>query len=337
MPSEMKRALPSLLRAALWFMAFAPAVFAQTAAPAPAKPFRIGWLSGGAGAAYVEFVNAFREGLREFGWTDGRHFVLVPRHAEGRLEKLDELAAELVSIKVDLIVATTPSALVAVQAATKTIPIVMVYGPDPAEAGMVTSLARPGGNVTGLTSLSVDLSVKQLELLRALAPAITRVAVLWNPANPWHPTAVQRVRAAMQVMGGHLVEVPVRTPDDLEVAFKTMASERVGALLSLSDPMTFSHRARLADLAVQHRLPSMHGVVAYTEAGGLASYWPNDVAMHRRAAAYVHRILGGGVKPADLPVEQPTRFELVINLKTAKRLGLQVPATVLARTDRTIE
>ena len=314
-----------------------PAALAQTAMPKPSKPFRIGWLSGGAGTGYVALVNAFRQGLRESGWTEGSHFVLVPRHAEGHLEKLDELATDLVSSEVDLIVATTPSTLVAAQKATKTIPVVMVYGPDPAEAGVVASLARPGGNVTGLTSLSVDLSVKQLELLRALVPGVRRVAVLWNPANPWHPAALRRVRAAMQTAGGQLIEVAVRAPEGLEAAFKTMADDRAGALLSLSDPMTFSHRERLAEFALQHGLPSMHGVAAYCDAGGLASYWPNDVAMLRRAAAYAFRILSQGVKPADLPVEQPTQFELVINLKTAKRLGIRVPASVLARADRTIE
>jgi len=179
--------------------------------------------------------------------------------------------------------------------------------------------------------------VGQLELLRAVVPGVTRVAVLWNPANPWHPAALQRVRTAMQAMGGHLVEVPVRAPDELEAAFASITAAHAAALLSLSDPMTFSHRARLAALAIRHRLPSMHGVEAYVEAGGLASYWPNDAAMQRRLATYVVRILGQGAKPSDLPVEQPTQFELVINLKTARELATQVPSSVMARADRTIQ
>ena len=212
----------------------------------------------------------------------------------------------------------------------------MVYGPDPAETGVVASLARPGGNVTGLTSLSVDLSVKQLELLRAMLPGDTRVAVLWNPANPWHPAALERIRAAAAAAADLTTAVPVRVPEDIDKAFAVMAQQRIDAMLCLSDPVTFSHRVRLAELAIKHRLPSMHGVTAYADSGGLAAYWPNPKAMHRRAATYSYRILTGA-RPADLPVEQPTTFEFVINLKTARTLGLRVPGNVLARADRVIE
>jgi len=330
------RAVSRRLVVSLWLGACTPAVLAQAMAPPPPKPFRIGWLTGGS-SADVEFAEEFRDGMRGFGWVEGRHFVLLPRFAEGRLQALDALAAELVAGRSDLIVASTPSALAAAQKATSTVPIVMLYGPDPAESGAVAHLARPGGNVTGLTSLSADLSVKQLELLRAIAPGATRVAVLWNPANPWHPAALQRVRAAIQTMGGSLVEVAVRAPQELEAAFMSMTRSRAAALLNLSDPMTVIHRARLAALAIQHRLPSMHGVAGYVEAGGLASYWPNDAAMRKRLATYVVRILGHGAKPSDLPIEQPTQFELLINLKTAKQLGIQVPSSVMARADRTIE
>lgn len=320
--------------AVLWLAACVPRVLAQAEAPMPARPFQIGWLTGGV-STDVDFADAFREGLRSFGWVEGRHFVLLPRFAEGRLQALDALAAQLVADKADVIIASTPSALAAVQKATSTVPIVMLYGPDPAESGAVAHLARPGGNVTGLTSLSGDLSVKQLEWLRALVPDATRVAVLWNPANPWHPAALQRVRAAIQSMGGQLIEAPVRAPEELPAAFTSMSRGRAAALLNLSDPMTFGQRVHLAALAVQHRLPSMHGVGGYVEAGGLASYWPNDAAMRRRLATYVVRILQGA-KPSDLPVEQPTQFELVINLKTARQLGIQVPPSVMARADRTI-
>jgi putative ABC transport system substrate-binding protein len=312
-----------------------PMARSQTAKPV--GPFRIGWLSGGSSDSYAQFIKPFRESLGEQGWIEGRHYVLLPRFAEGRLSDLDELARGLAHSRADVVVATTPSALRAAQKATKTIPIVMMYGPDPAEAGVVASLARPGGNVTGLTSLSVDLSVKQLELLHALVPGVTRVAVLWNPANPWHPSALRRLRAAAPAMGLQVIAVRVRGPEELDAAFATMVDERAGALLSLSDPMTFVQRARLAELAIRHGLASMHGVTAYCEAGGLASYWPNDAAMQRRVATYVARILGQGTKPADLPVEQPTQFELVINLKTARRLGIVVPASFLARADRTID
>jgi len=330
------QALRRRLLASLGLGALAPGVLAQAEAPIPARPYRIGWFSGGASTTYVG-VDAFRDGLRAFGWAEGRHFVLLPRFAEGRLQALDALAVELVGSKADMIIATTPSTLVAAQRATSTVPILMLYGPDPAETGVVANLARPGGNVTGLTSLSADLSVKQLELLRAIVPDATRVAVLWNPDNPWHPAALQRIRAATPAMGGNLIEVPVRAPEELDSAFVSMTRSRAAALLSLSDPMTFGHRVRLAALAIQHRLPSMHGVGAYVDVGGLASYWPNDLAMHRRLATYAVRILGQGAKPSELPVEQPTQFELVINLKTARQLGIQVPPHVMARADRTIE
>ena len=306
-----------------------------TAQPVPAKPFQIGWLTGSSRATYVEFLDVFRDGLVELGWSEGRHFVLLPRYADGRLERLGQLAADLVGKHVDLIVATTPPTLVAARNATAQIPIVMVYGPDPAETGVVASLARPGGNVTGLTSLSIDLSVKQLELLRAMVPGGTPVAVLWNPANTWHATAVERIRSAPGA-GDRMTAVPVRVPDDIDKAFEAMAQQRIGALLCLSDPVTFTHRVRLAELAIKFRLPSMHGVTAYADSGGLAAYWPNPKAMHRRAATYSYRILSGA-RPADLPIEQPTTFEFVVNLKTAKALGIRVPASVLARADRVIE
>jgi putative ABC transport system substrate-binding protein len=256
------------------------------------------------------------------------------RYAEGQLERLEALATDLVSQNVDLIVATTPSTLAAARRATSTIPIVMVYGPDPAETGVVSSLARPGGNVTGLTSLSVDLSVKQLQLLRQIAPSRTRVAVLWNPGNPWHAIALERLRSTAG--SNQIVAMPVRGPDDFDGAFASIAQQRADALLCLSDPMTFIYRRRLAELAIQGRLPNMHGVTAYAEAGGLASYWPNPDAMYRRAADYSHRILSGA-RPADLPVEQPRSFELVINLRTARALGIQVPSDVLTMAARTIE
>jgi putative ABC transport system substrate-binding protein len=332
-PSEPRRAALTILLAALVLQAPVCSAIAQ---PVAAKPFRIGWLTGSSSASYVEFLNVFRDGLVELGWTEGRQFVLLPRYADGRLERLEQLATELVGQNVDLIVATTPPTLVAARMATSHIPIVMVYGPDPAEVGVVASLSRPGGNVTGLTSLSVDLSVKQLELLRAILPRDTRVGVLWNPSNPWHAAALERIGAAEAVVANRTTAVPVHVPDDIEKAFAAMTKQRIGGLLCLSDPMTFSHRVRMAELAVKYRLPTMHGVTAYADSGGLAAYWPNPTAMHRRAATYSYRILSGA-RPADLPIEQPTRFEFVVNLRTAKALGISVPANVLARADRVIE
>ena len=332
MASKLRRVAVTILMTALLPAAARRAV-AQGVQP---KPFQIGWLTGSSSATYVEFLNAFREGLVELGWTEGRQFVLLPRFADGHLERLAGLAADLVDKNVDLIVATTPPTLAAARHATSQIPIVMVYGPDPAEAGVVASLARPGGNVTGLTSLSVDLSVKQLDLLRAMLPRGSRVAVMWNPANPWHSVALERIRSGETAEASLITAVPVRVPEDIDSAFEAMAKQRVGGLLCLSDPMTFNHRVRLADLAIKHRMPNMHGVTAYADSGGLAAYWPNPKAMHRRAATYSYRILNGA-RPADLPVEQPTTFEFVINLKTARTLGIRVPGNVLARADRVIE
>jgi len=319
------------LLAAIVFLAF------PLAAPGQAgnRMYRIGWLSATA-VSSPESMEAFRQSLREFGWIEGRNFTLVFRHGDGQPERLAQRAAELVKMNVDVIVATVPAALAPARSATSTIPIVMVYGPDPAAAGVVSSLARPGGNVTGLTSLSVDLAVKQLELVKAMIPDVSRVAVLWNPTNPWHASAVQRIETAARGLRISLRSVGVRGPEDFNSAFATMKQERAGALLNLSDPMTFSHRVLLAELALKHRLPMMSGVTEYTEAGGLASYWPNTSDTFRNAAVYVHRILNGA-RPSDLPIEQPRKFELVINVKTAKALGVTIPAAVLARADRLIE
>lgn len=301
------------------------------------RVYQVGWLSGGsASTSSPELLDAFRHALREFGWVEGRNIRIVYRYADGHLDRLADMAADLVRIQVDVILATVPAALAAARNATKTVPIVMVFGPDPVESGLVASLARPGGNITGLTSLSADLGRKQLELLKEMVPGLARVAVLWNPANPWHATGVKHVEAAARGLGVRLQVLGVREPDEFDAAFAAMARERAGAVLGLPDPLTFLHRARLADLAAKHRLPSMNGLSEYTEAGGLASYWPNSAEMFRRAATYVHRILTG-TRPGDLPIEQPTKFELVVNLKTAKALGLAIPSSLRLRADRLIE
>jgi putative ABC transport system substrate-binding protein len=229
-----------------------------------------------------------------------------------------------------VIVATNPAAVFGAKRATTTIPIVMVHTPDPVELGLVASLARPGGNITGMTSLSVDLTIKQLELLKEAVPRASRIAVLWNPDNPWHPVAVKGLRAGGQSLGMRLQILEVRSPDEFESAFQAMIRERAQAVLVLADPMTFAHRRRLASLAARHRLPLMGSLREYAEAGGLMSYWADGTELIGRAASYVDKILKGAT-PGDLPIEQPTKYELVVNLKTAKALGLAIPPPLLLR------
>jgi putative tryptophan/tyrosine transport system substrate-binding protein len=277
-----------------------------------------------------------RQILREAGYVEGQNLAIEWRNAEGRPERFGDLAADLVRLKVDVIVAANPAATIAAKNATASIPIVMVNTPDPVQLGLVASLGRPGGNITGTTSLSADLSVKQLELLKEAIPQAARVAVLWNPINPWHRLALKAAESAARSLVVQLHSVEVRVAEELEGAFTAMTKARADAVLVLSDPMTFFHRARIADLAAKRRLPTMHGVRGYVDAGGLMSYWANQADLYRRVASYVDRILKGA-KPGDLPIEQPTKYELVINLKTAKALGLTIPPSVLARADEIIQ
>ncbi len=258
------------------------------------------------------------------------------RDAEGKPERFGDLAAELVRLKVDVIVAANPAATIAAKRSTASIPIVMVNTPDPVQLGLVVSLGRPGGNVTGTTTLSAELSSKQLELLKEAVPPAVRIAVLWNPSNPWHPLALKGVEAAARSLAVRLQTLEVRGPEGLDKAFAAMTRERAGAVLVLADPMTFFHRTRIADLAAKRRLPAMYGVRESIDAGGLMSYWANRADLYRRVGSYVDRILKGA-KPGDLPIEQPTRFELVINLKTAKALGLTIPPSLLGRADEVIQ
>jgi ABC-type uncharacterized transport system substrate-binding protein len=277
-----------------------------------------------------------RQILREAGYVEGQNLAIEWRNAEGRPERFGDLAADLVRLKVDVIVAANPAATIAAKNATASIPIVMVNTPDPVQLGLVASLGRPGGNITGTTSLSADLSVKQLELLKEAIPQAARVAVLWNPINPWHRLALKAAESAARSLVVQLHSVEVRVAEELEGAFTAMTKARADAVLVLSDPMTFFHRTRIADLAAKRRLPTMHGVRGYVDAGGLMSYWANQADLYRRVASYVDRILKGA-KPGDLPIEQPTKYELVINLKTAKALGLTIPPSVLARADEIIQ
>src|SRR5262245_46037195 len=293
----------------------------------------------GAGSATLSQppVEAFREGLRELGLVEGQNIVIDYRFAEGRFDRLPDLAAELVRLRVDIIVAGPTPPAVAAKNATGTIPIVVAGVGDSVELGLIASLARPGGNVTGLAySVGVEIFGKQLELLKEIVPTVRRVAILSNPANPSHALAIKNVKAATQSLGVQLQLLEARGPNEFDGAFAAIAKERADALLVVADGMFIFQRARLADLAAKNRVSSMHGVRENVEAGGLMSYGPSTISAWRRAAFFVDRILKG-TKPADLPVEQPTKFELVINLNTAKVHGLTVPPSLLARADEVIE
>ena len=298
---------------------------AQTAT----KPYRIGVLAAGR-------LKTLQQSLNDLGYVEGRDVVLEIRNPEGRSELFDALALDLVRLKVDVIVASNPNAVVSAKRATATIPIVMMHTPDPVQLGLVASLARPGGNITGVTTLSADLSIKQLELLKEAVPRVSRVALLWNPDNPWHPATVKALQAGSGSRGLRLQVLEARGPEAFGGVFHAMTTASAQAVLVLVDPMTFFNRRKLADLAIQHRLPMMGGLPDYAEAGSLMSYWADTTDVYRRVASYVDRILKGA-KPGDLPIEQPTKFELVANLKTAKTLGITIRQSVLLRADRVIE
>jgi putative ABC transport system substrate-binding protein len=297
---------------------------------------RIGYLSSGS-ATTTRLVEGFRQGLREFGWVEGQNVVIDYRFAEGRFDRLPNLAAELLRLKVDVIVAGATPPAVAAKKATGTIPIVMVGVGDPVGLGLIASLARPGGNVTGLSfSVGLDTIGKALELLKEVVPKVRRVAILSNPANLSHALAIKNLKVAARSLGVQLQLLEARGPNEFDGAFVAMAKGRAEALLVVPDSMFVLQRTRLADLAAKNRLPSMHGVREHVEAGGLMSYGPSALAVWRRAAFFVDKILKGA-KPAELPIEQPTKFELVINLKTAKALGLTIPPSLLQRADQVIE
>jgi len=282
---------------------------------------------------------AFRQGLRDLGYVEGRNVVIEYRDAEGKHERLPALAAELVALKVDVIVAPpTPAALAAKQA-TRTLPIVFFSVSDPVSSGLVTSLGRPGGNVTGLSDLTPELVGKCLEQLKQAVPGVSRAAVLWQPGAFGERTEKDLLKAAevaARALGVRLQFVEARGPDDFDRAFSKMTSARADALTVLPTAMFVSERRRLVDLAAKNRLPTVFPYRESVDAGGLMSYGPNLADMYRRAATYVDKILKGA-KPGDLPVEQPTKFELVINAKTAKALSLTIPQSVLLRADQVIQ
>lgn len=309
-----------------------------TAAAQPAgKVYRIGYLGQTNPVVARAALDALRKGLREHGWVEGRNLVIEFRWAEGRLDRLPAFAAELVALQVDLIVAGSDPPTLAARSATTTIPIVMIGVSDPVAAGLVPSLARPGGNLTGITwDPTPEVAGKQLELLKETVPAAARVAVLWNPDSPLMAPYWAALRSAAGRLGVSLQDVEVRTAADLDPAFAAIVRHRAGAVLVLGTAITLGERTRLAALARQHRLPTMFELRENVEAGGLMFYGTTATSRMERSAVFIDKILRGA-RPGDLPIEQPTRLELVINLGTATALGLTVPSAVLARADEVIE
>jgi putative ABC transport system substrate-binding protein len=280
--------------------------------------------------------DALRQGLQGLGYVEGRNILLEERWAEDRLDRLPSLAAELVRLNVDVIVTASTPAVQAAQQATKTIPIVMTLVTDPVESGVVVSLARPGGNVTGLSVMNPEISGKRLALLKEVIPKLSRVAVVWSSSTPARRLVLSETETAARALGVQLRAVEVRDATDFDRAFSAIARERVGALVVLPDPMFRNQQRQILDLAARNRLPAVYWARELVDAGGLMAYGPNIPDMYRQAATFVDRILKG-IKPADLPIEQPAKFELVVNLKTAKALGLTIPQTLLIRADQVIE
>ena len=312
-------------------------VFLLTVAEAqqPPKIPRIGYLSVLSPSSDAARLEAFRQGLHELGYVDGQSMTIESLYAEGQLARLPDLAVQLVRLKVDVIVAGGSTAIRAAKNATKLIPIVMAHGSDPVALGYVASLARPGGNITGLTHLAPELGGKRLELLKNIIPQLTRVAILTDPGTGGHAPQMKELEVAAPALGLQLQAVEVRAPNELENAFSAMMTGRAGAFIGLQQPTLDRLRGRIVDLAAKHRLSAMYPNSEYVERGGLMCYAADIVAMFRRSAVYVDKILKGA-KPAELPVEQPTKFEFVINLKAAKRIDLTVPPNVLARADKVI-
>jgi putative ABC transport system substrate-binding protein len=295
----------------------------------------VGFLLPNTRSAASEWVAALTLRLRELGWIEGRNITIEYRWAEGRNERFAEIAAEFVRLKVDVIVTSGTPAVMASKLATSVVPIVFATAGDPVGSGLVASLARPGGNVTGLATLAADLAGKRIELLREVVPSLGRLAIMGNAGNPFTLLELGEVQAAARTLGLDVVMLEIRQAQDIASAFEALKS-RADALYVCTDGLANTNRIRINTSALGARLPTMHGSRDYVEAGGLLSYGPNFPDLFRRAADYVHKILHG-VKPGDIPVEQPTKFDLVLNLTTAKALGLTVPPTLLARADEVIE
>jgi len=325
---ERRKFIVTLSGAAVWPLA--------AGAQQGGKRYIVGIISAGGGDAQAALASAFRDGLRELGWVEGKNVVFENRNAEDRLERLPELTAELVRLKVDVIAADGTLASLAAKQATTTIPIVMTIAGDPLGSGLVASLAHPGGNVTGMSLMAPDLGAKRLEVLKELLPRLSRVAVLWNAANPYSALVFKQTQDGGRKLGIEVQSLDVRGPDDFDGTFEAARRLRPDALITVEDPLTGSHRKRIADFVAGQQLPSLHGIREFVAAGGLISYGANVTDLSRRAAYYVDKIFKGA-KPADLPIQQPTKFDLVINLKAAKTLGLDVPPALLARADEVIE
>jgi putative tryptophan/tyrosine transport system substrate-binding protein len=300
--------------------------------------YRIGFLGAASPSEprSQRFFEAFRNGLAELGYVEGQNIAIESRWAAGKYERLPGLAAELVRLKMDVIVTAAVPAIRAAKEATSTIPIVMAVVVDPVATGLVASFARPGGNITGLSVRTPELVGKQLEMLREIVPKASRVAVLWNPANPGNPPQLRAAEVAARTLGMRLQLLEARNPREIDSAFAAMTKEGASAVVVLVDVVLIEQRTRIADLAATRRLPAVYGHVDHVGAGGLMAYAPNFFDNYRRAAAYVDKILRGA-NPGDLPIEQATKFELIINLKTAKALGLTIPPSLLQRADQMIE
>jgi putative tryptophan/tyrosine transport system substrate-binding protein len=326
-----KLVLSLILAATLAFvLAFAAEAQQQTKVP------RIGFLFVGSSSFYAAWIDVFRQGLKELGYIEGKNITIDYRYAEGKADRLPALADELVGLKVDVIVSSSTPSVLAAKKATSTIPIVFVSISDPVASGLVDSLARPGGNSTGLTIVAVELSGKRLELLKEAVPKVTRVAFLWEATNPAQASQWREAQAAAQALRLQLQSLEVRSSNDFDSAFEAALRERAQALVTTPSALFGAHLKRIVEFAAKNRLPAMYGNPQFVDAGGLMSYAPDYSAQYRRAATYVDKILKGA-KPADLPVEQPTKFEFVVNLKAAKQIGLTIPPNVLARADRVIK
>jgi putative ABC transport system substrate-binding protein len=313
-------------------------VFARSVADAqPAvKVYRIGFLGGRPPTAEPRLWDGFIQGMRELGYVEGKNVLIEGRYYGDQVERLPALAAELVALKVDIIVAGGPPAPEAAHRATSTIPIVMAYHPDPVGAGLVASLARPGKNVTGMSIRTRELLAKQLELLKETVPGISRIAVLANAGVPAHAIALKDVEAAAQLMNLRIQPLQVRVPGDLPAAFTALNKGRAGGLIALASSLTFAERKQIMELAAQSRLPSIAPLREYAEAGGLMAYGTDLRESFRRSATYVDKIVRGE-KPGDLPVEQAAKFQLILNLKTASEIGVTIPHSVLQRADEVIQ
>jgi putative ABC transport system substrate-binding protein len=300
------------------------------------KMARIGYLGAGIRNVIPNPRDAFLQGLRDLGYVEGQNFLLVDRYAEGQQERLPELAVELVRLELDIIVAPTSGSAKAAKDATRTIPIVMAGSGDPVGLGLVASLARPGGNVTGPSMMNTEIVGKRMQLLKEVVPGLVRVAVLANSVNPIHAIFWRETEPAARELGLELQPVEARVPEHFEAAFAAATAGKAGALIAFDDALTYNYRTRVVALAAASRLPALYGYREFPDEGGLMSYGANLLSHYRHAAGYVDKILRGA-KPGDIPVEQPTKFDLIVNLKAAKALGIQLPPTLLARADEVIE